>query len=702
MSDFDFSSFFGTFLFYVAWVFLVVLLWNFFWLWPFPLEVPVAEVTDSSKLTISNCYSAFRYLNSVLFTRFDAQFWITHCGFDAFAYITFVRSMFSLVFLYFLISFLFGIPYAVTFSGQGLWRSFDLHDEIYKVYLQMFFLLLFTLMFYATLYIIQTTLSLEYELFRKNSKNFVEMQENTIRLKNLPRRYEVFDIRHKIQEILPANGPDSLVNCTMIPNTFDLIELVVRKKELKHVKSLYSAQKMGCFMRTFSPYANLDEKIRELHDRIEQMSRQELRFSGNAFVCLDSQASVERVLSHFSYLRIGFWRGTCKSMKKFKHQSSAEEFLLSYSEENTILASRVPCADDISWRNLNKESRISWFKRLGLNFLAVIVMIFFTTPASLITIFGLTDISGKIFGKEQIEPGTFSNMVEKNLSPLLIILVNQLLLYVIDELAFRKQLILLSATQMSILNLCFFYMLMNSFIIPALSLTTIESIFSFVNFFQTNDVEKVETLLKTFYLHDTGSLFVILLVQAGTFSFTCYLLRLPELFLNYFDRKLVCEKRSFRLKAKKCLIDESENFQFGYFYANTVIFLIIVLVFSTTVPLISLSGVFFLLLRLVCDSFELITAHRKEIESAGRIINRVIIFCACGGVFFEILMLAYYAANKLKYNIIIMAALIVGSVLFTVKLKKMMKNTKRNELAQGIDVDDLGRWEKTYKHPLVF
>lgn len=702
MSNFDISSIFSTFLFYILWVFLVIILWNFLWLWPFPLEVPAAEVSNPAKIRISNIFSAFRYLSQILLTKYDPQFWIVYCGFEALAYIMFIRSMFSLVFLYFLISFLFALPYAVTFSEQSLWRSFDLHDEIYKVYLQMFFLLLFTLLFYGNLYVIHRTIALEYESFRKNCKNFVEMQENTIRLRNLPRRYQVFDIKQKIREILPQQAADSLVSCTMIPNTFELIDLVAQKKELKLVKSLYSSQKMGCFLRHFSPYANLDAKIRDLHERIEQLSRKELRFSGNAFVCVDSQASVERLLSHFSYLRIGFWRGTCKSIKKYRHQSSAEEFLQSYSEENTILASKAQCAEDISWRNLHKDSKMSWFKRLALNFLAIIVMIFFTTPASLITIFGLTDISAKIFEKEQIEPGTFSNLVEKNLSPLLIILVNQLLLYVIDTLAFRKKLILLSATQMSILNLCFFYMLVNSFIIPALSLTTIESIFSFVNFFETNDVEKVETLLKTFYLHDTGSLFVILLVQAGTFSFTCYLLRIPELLLNYFDRRLVCEKRNFRLKAKKFLVDESENFQFGYFYANTVIFLIIVLVFSTTVPLISLSGVFFLILRLVCDSLELITAHRKEIESGRKIINKVIIFCAGGGVFFEILMLAYYATNKLKYNIIVMAALVVGSVLFTVKLQKMMKNTQRNELALGIDVEDLVKWEKAYKHPLVF
>ena len=107
---------------------------------------------------------------------------------------------------------------------------------------------------------------------------------------------------------------------------------------------------------------------------------------------------------------------------------------------------------------------------------------------------------------------------------MLIILVNQLLLSVIDTLAFQKKMIKLSSTQLTIFNLCFLYMSINSFIIPALSMTTMESIFSFLS---TNGVEKVETLLKTFYLKDTGSLFIIMLIQAGTFSFTFYLLDFP-------------------------------------------------------------------------------------------------------------------------------------------------------------------------------
>ena len=134
-----------------------------------------------------------------------------------------------------------------------------------------------------------------------------------------------------------------------------------------------------------------------------------------------------------------------------------------------------------------------------------------------------------------------------------------------------------------------------------------------------------------------------------------------------------------------------------------MIYLIVVLVFSTTVPIISFSGIFLFSLRLICDGFELISAHRKEIDSGGKIIERVLLFCCFGGLFFQILMLAYYSVNKLKYNVFLMAALIVASGLMTLKIHRIGKyDEKRDEGSNEIDTEALIRWEKAYRHPLLY
>lgn len=698
MSSFDFSQFFITFLFYILWIVLVILIWNYVWLVPFPFTLPDFNPDSDEQLHITNAYSALRYLYYVLLKRFNPQFWLRHCGFDALAYIVFLRKIFSLVCLYFLTSFIFGMPYAISDPETELWNAFNLHDNIYKIYLQMFFLILYSVMFYTMIYDAKWVLLQSYQNFRKNDQKFYDLQLNTLRLKGLNFNYETMDFRQKLREILPKSCSDSLIQCVMIPESFNLLDLFSKKKELTFIKDIQKDGVNSCFC--CSPYKELESKISIINTNIDKLTSKGFKFSGIAFICVDSGSSFQKIIQHFSFFHIGFWRGTCRRFRKTHIQNSHEDSLLSNPDDHSILASSAPSADDVSWRNLNKDSNISWVNRLALNILAIVLMVFFTTPASLITVFGLYDIIQRIMDSNPPEPGTFSNIIEKNLSPMLIILVNQLLLYVIDTLAYRKRQIKMSSTQLTIFHLCFVYMLINIFIIPALSMTTVESIFSFLS---TNSVEKVKTLLKTFYLKDTGSLFIILLIQAGTFSFTFYLLRLSDLFLNFFDRKLISEKRQRRFKLKNWQREETDNFQYGYFYANMVIYLIVVLVFSTTVPIISLSGIFLFFLKLICDAFELISAHRKEIESGGKIIEKVLLYCCFGGLFFQILMLAYYSVNKLRYNVFVMAALIVGSGLITLKIHGMGKYDEiRQEGSNEIDIETLRRWEKAYRHPLLY
>ena len=319
-----------------------------------------------------------------------------------------------------------------------------------------------------------------------------------------------------------------MIQCVLIPESYDLLDLWARKKELSFLKSLKnSEEKRNCLINCCIPHQNLDETITKIDQQIEKLTSKGFRFSGNAFICVDSNLSFQKIIQHFSLFQLPFWKSFCFCFKR-RQRTPTESLLFSRMSSDElmygVLASAAPSPDDISWKNLNKDSHISFVKRFALNILAIILMVFFTTPASLITVLGLFDIIDRIIDSNPPEPGSFSNIIEKNLSPMLIILVNQLLLSVIDTLAFQKKMIKLSSTQLTIFNLCFLYMSINSFIIPALSMTTMESIFSFLS---TNSVEKVETLLKTFYLKDTGSLFIIMLIQAGTFSFTFYLLDFP-------------------------------------------------------------------------------------------------------------------------------------------------------------------------------
>ena len=692
MSDFNVAQFFTTIGFYILWLIIVLILWHFLWLSPYPVSLPDPRSSQKEPYKISNVFQALNYLYYLLFASFTPDFWLKNCGFEALAYIAFLRKMLILLLYFFVLSFLFGIPYSLGYSGGDILNSFNLEDDIYKYYFQMIFLIVFAAMYFQTLYKLKFFLSSSIQKYQAENPALFHLESRTIRLKGVLKIHDSESLRLKLREALPNNEKNSVVSCLIIPNTHNLLDLEAKRQDLILRKNHLNLNK-----------SDLD-LLKTIEAEIQVLREKGFSASGNAFICLNSFESFSFIIQRFSMLHIGFWRNFCLKLR-LKAASKCvtgcnccpqHQALLSREENEGILAYPLKSPEDINWRNLNQDSPISGFKRLGWNLLAILFMIFFTTPASLITVLGLTELVSSIIHTSTPEPGDFSNIVEKNLSPLLIIIVNQLLLYIINTLAYMKKHIKISKTQLTIFDACFIYMLFNSFIIPTLSMTTVESIFSFLS----NESNKVEGLLETFYLKNTGSLFIILLMQSATFSFTLYILRLSDLILCYFNRKMVVLMREKRMKNEVWTKDETDNFQYGYFYANTVIFLIIVLVFSTTVPAISVSGLFYFFIRLMGDGYELMSNHRKEMESNGKIINRVLWCCCLGGLFFEILMIIYYSVNKLGYNVGIMVVILLISIVMTWRIEKVNIEKDGGEFGE-VDTEEVKEWERRYRCPLI-
>lgn len=56
---------------------------------------------------------------------------------------------------------------------------------------------------------------------------------------------------------------------------------------------------------------------------------------------------------------------------------------------------------------------------------------------------------------------------------------------------------------------------------------------------------------------------------------------------------------------------------YGYHYASMLTIFAICIFFSSTVPMVSLASVFYVGLKHLVDGLNLITLHRKEIDSQG-------------------------------------------------------------------------------------
>jgi len=70
-----------------------------------------------------------------------------------------------------------------------------------------------------------------------------------------------------------------------------------------------------------------------------------------------------------------------------------------------------------------------------------------------------------------------------------------------------------------------------------------------------------------------------------------------------------------------------------------------VLVFATTVPMISIAGFLFFGLRHLIDTYNILTVNRKEIDSSSSMFRKVLLNFQVGILLLQAGMLAYLAMN---------------------------------------------------------
>ena len=66
-------------------------------------------------------------------------------------------------------------------------------------------------------------------------------------------------------------------------------------------------------------------------------------------------------------------------------------------------------------------------------------------------------------------------------------------------------------------------------------------------------------------------------------------------------------------------------FLYGYYYAQHLIIVSIVLVFASTVPMVCIAGLLFFGLRHLVDSYNLLTVNKKEIDSSSNMFRKILL-----------------------------------------------------------------------------
>lgn len=247
---------------------------------------------------------------------------------------------------------------------------------------------------------------------------------------------------------------------------------------------------------------------------------------------------------------------------------------------------------------------------------------------------------------------------------------------------------------------------LNMLLVPALSFGSSDSLFSMILAKGYNPKE----FLRDIYYSDTGFFFVALIIQQGWLSAAFYVLRLNDLMVSYFSPALADFKRKYMSDSMPWRRPISFTFQYGYFYAQTMTIFAIILIYSSTVPIITLAGALFLFLKHGVDSFNILTWHRKELESKSEVLNHIIFIGQIILVLYQSAVLVFFSMNDMHIQSFFIAMIMIMTILVIVltnehvfepeKIPSLVMVERAN---QSLDLvaNSISKWRREYSHPLI-
>jgi hypothetical protein len=314
--------------------------------------------------------------------------------------------------------------------------------------------------------------------------------------------------------------------------------------------------------------------------------------SGHVFICFDSTQTRNRCVEAFNLNTKGAWEA-CWSIFKEK-MSKGPELLLQrrrmtstfqkFNDEEAldklrnqtmkIIMTPITHYRDIFWANMGGTRGFFFFRRVVINLVAILILIFLTTPASLVRSIQKLDF----LDLDTIisEDSSFGALLHEVIPPLIIISINQLFLVLIDYAAFMEKHQSFSQCQFSIYQRSVLYLGFNMLIIPALTLVSADPLYEII----LSKADSIAEALKNFYFSPTGSFFIIVLLQNACFSSAYHILRGGEIMNAFGSTFLAHYKRQYMNDSERWRKTESDVFQYGFFYAQMVIAYAICITFS--------------------------------------------------------------------------------------------------------------------------
>lgn len=718
-------------------ILLGIILWYYLW-----IKKKLAEIFQ----LVNNMLTYFSSRNLSLMmtelyniiTSFNPIFITKTIGYEAYAYLVFQRRIISLLLTYFLCSILLsgltilfykqrGIPINIEFLTFLVDKQY--FDNINTV-IHLISIALFTFLHFRTFTIIKNEVSHMY--FSRFDKMSQEYDQNWLSCRTLhisgiaPEERVTSKLQKKLDNFLAQTNSGKVIDINFIPNYQKILQYEKKRNEIKDLRLLISKKKpllKCCFSSIYWSDEAIDNELTKIENKLQELTEDFVYSAGHAFICFDSLTAAYQVLKNykesgwkkfvvkvkslFSNRKTFYSSQTKKSstFQKFNDEYEENDESINDKENNVnILVDQLiePC--DIIWDNVGGDRGLFVCRRIILNLLMILLLFFFTTPASLFSTLKKFDYL-KVLEFTWMIKIPYGYLLITYIMPLVILLINLGLITLIDYVARFEKHYTHSNYHYAVFGKSFAYMLLNFLIIPGLALTA-ESLFSIV---KTN-YKNIFELLSQIYLGNSGYFFITLVIQNGTISSIYYLLRLDELMVNAFSTEITYYKRHFINIGHTWHRNESDCFLFGYFYAQLLVFYTICLVFGNTMPIISLAGLYLFIFRHISDFSSFLMVHGKEIDSNGKLINRILNFAIIPPLLYHLFMVSVFLSTK-KYNTAIGVGIIcLLSIIYAFRfnseylidiyaLHSSLSQYEREK--EKIGVNEINKWRNRFKHPLV-
>ena len=498
----------------------------------------------------------------------------------------------------------------------------------FKLWIILFFSVFYTCAAYYHLYaFVKKIIEI-----KKNYKTIDHSLENIIRkhaihIRGINQSLSYLEAKKFIENFFQTNFSTHLVGIELIAN-YDILDSLIEKKFLYqsfHEKysqynlSHYPERKelsSGHWLNCCKKHKKIDAQIYFQH--LKKKKKKMLKFyrqlnsrrnTGNAFILFKSPLIVDDILNHKEII-IG-------------KMNSFEGTLLNVG--NWIIK-RAPTPSDILWDNIKYSKKWRTIRMVVFTLVLFIVCLIIITPNYI-----FQELSPLITNmSSQIKDEMTSSLIKEYSYPLIVVIMNSgIIPVIVGYIAVAEMHYKRSYREKSIFVKNVVFMVINCFFIPTFGVLSWFKLKECIRYLLVThwDMDISEGFIRNSYF------FLRYAIQVTFISNGIQLLALPQFFVKKM-RVLLASSDYEKFYASMI----KKYFDYGYNYSFSITVFILIICFSTTIPLITPFGALFFFIKYYIDKYNLLFLYPAEFESHGNVTEMIIKFELIGIFFFQFII----------------------------------------------------------------